>query len=146
VSGIIRLQNELNRLRAERIVQEARLQQQAQQERARADELNLKLNRELDQNGKLKQMFGEMQAQSRKQRQPSVISLVLAPSFIRDQAGNMKKVQIPPDARLLHIRLILKGDIEYKSYQVILLTADGVERWSQDRLPAQRRSSGRAII
>jgi len=146
VIGIIRLQNELNRLRAERMVQEDRLQQQAQQERARADELNLRLKREQDQNGRLEQMFGEMQAQLLKQKLPSVISLVLSPSFIRDQAGKIKKVQIPPRARQLNIQLNLKGDIHYKSYQAILLTADGAERWSQDLLLAQQTASGRAII
>src|SRR5215813_4354904 len=46
VIGIVRLRNEFNQSWARRAVQEDRLRQRAQQERARADELNLKLERE----------------------------------------------------------------------------------------------------
>jgi uncharacterized membrane protein YciS (DUF1049 family) len=148
VVGIVRLQNELNQLREQRAVQEDRLQQKSQEERARADELNIKLKREMDQNSRLKQELSEMQAQFREKVRslPAAISFVLAPSFVRAEATGMKKLQIPPDASLLKLQLGLKGEAEYQSYQVILLTADGAERWSQGMLRAQRTDSGRAII
>jgi hypothetical protein len=139
--GIISLRHEFNRYREERKVQEDRLQQQAEQERARADELKLKLKREIDENAML-------QAQSGRQREKnlSVISLVLAPSSVRDQASEMKKLQIPPGVRQLKLQLNLKGEVVYQSYQVVLLTDDGAERWSQGMLRAQRTDSGQAII
>jgi hypothetical protein len=148
VVGIVRLQNELNQLRAQRAVQAVRLQKQSQEERARADELNLKLKREMDENTRLKQELSEMQAQSREKVRslPAAISFVLAPSFVRDEATGMKKLQIPPGISLLKLQLDLKAEAEYRSYQVILLTADGAERWSQGMLRAQRTDSGRAII
>jgi hypothetical protein len=146
--GRVRMQNELNRLQAEQVVQEDRLQRQAQQERARADELNLKLKREMDENAMLKQELSEMQTQPARQRQilPSAISLVLAPTVVRDQATGMKRLHIPPGVRLLKLQLNLKGEVEYKSYQVILLAADGAERWSQTMLRAERTDSGSALI
>jgi hypothetical protein len=58
----------------------------------------------------------------------------------------MKKLYLSPVASLLRLRLKLKGEVEYKSYQVMLLTAEGAERWSQDMLQAQRTGSGRSIV
>jgi hypothetical protein len=58
-----------------------------------------------------------------------VISLILAPT-VREQAG-MKKLYLPPDAGLLRLRLKLEGGVEYKSYQVTLLTAEGAKIWIQ---------------
>jgi uncharacterized membrane protein YciS (DUF1049 family) len=147
VIGVVRLRNEFNQSRAQRVVQEDWLRQQAQQERARADELNLKLEREINENAMLRQELSKMQAQSGGQGEspPSVISLVLAPSIVRDQAPGMKKLYLPPGASLLKLRLKLKGEVEYKSYQVALLTAEGAERWSRDKLQAKRTGSGRSI-
>jgi hypothetical protein len=144
----VRLQKEFDQLRGQSAVQEDQLQQQAQQERARADELNLKLKREIEENALLKQELSEMRAQPGRQRQtlPSTISLVLAPSFVRDQSTGMKKLDVPPGVRLLKLRLDLKGEPGYKSYQVILLTADGAEKWSQGMVRAKRTDSGKAII
>jgi len=148
VIGTVRLRNEFNQSRARRAVQEDRLRQQAQQERARADELNLKLKHEMDENATLRQELSKMQAQSGVQgeRPPSVISFVLAPYIVRDQAHGMKKLYLPPSARLLKLQLKLKGEAEYKSYQVTLLTAEGAERWSKDMPQAKRTSSGRSIV
>jgi uncharacterized membrane protein YciS (DUF1049 family) len=148
VIGIVRLRNEFNQLRAQRAIQEDRLRQQAQQERARADELSLKLERKMDENAMLQQELSNMQSQSGEQgeKPPSVISLALAPSIVRDQAPGMKKLYLPPGARLLKLLLKLKGEVEYKSYQVALLTAEGAERWSQDMLQAQRTGLGRSIV
>jgi hypothetical protein len=140
VIGIVKLQNEFNRFREERRVQEERLQQQAQQERARADELNLKLKREIAEYAILKAQSGQQ-----RQRLPSMISLELEPSFVRGQAADMKKLHIPPGVRLIKLNLNLKAEVEYKSYQVTLLTADGAERWSQGMLRAQRTDSGQEI-
>jgi hypothetical protein len=139
--GTVRLQNEFDRFREERMVQEDRLQQQAQQERARADELNLRLKREIDENAMLKAQSG----QQRKRLIP-VISLVLVPSVVRDQASGIKKLRITPGVRQIKLQLNLKAEAEYKSYQVILFTVDGAERWSQGMLQAQRTDSGQAII
>jgi hypothetical protein len=141
VIGIIRLRNEFNQFQAQRDAQEGRLRQQAQQDRARADELNLKLEREIDENAILRQEFDKMQAK----KDLSVISLVLNPATVRDQAPGMKKLYLPPGAGLLKLRLKLKSEPEYKSYQVTLLTVEGDEKWSQDMLRAQRTSSGRSV-
>jgi hypothetical protein len=141
VVGTVRLQNEFDRFREERIVQEDQLQQQAQQERARADELNLRLKREIDEKAMLKAQSG----QQRKRPIP-VISLILTPSFVRDKTTDMKKLHIPPGTSLLKLQLNLKGEVEYKSYQAILLTADGAERWSQSILWSKRTGSGQAIV
>jgi hypothetical protein len=147
VIGNVRLRNEFSHFRAQQAFQEVRLQQQAQQERARADGLNLKLERKIDENETLQQELSKIQAQSAGQarRAPSVISLVLAPSIVRDQASGMKKFYLPPGVGLLKLRLKLKEEVEYGSYQVALLTAEGAERWSQDMLQAQRTDSGRSV-
>jgi hypothetical protein len=145
--GIVRLRNEFNQFRAQRALQADQLRHQAQQERARAEELNLKLEREADENAVLRQELTKMQAQSEGQgeRRPSVISLVLAPSIVRDQAPALNKLYLPPGARLLKLLLKLKGEVEYKSYQAILYTVDGVEKWSRDKLQAKRTGSAPSI-
>src|SRR5262245_21669733 len=147
VIGVVRLRNEFNQFRAQRAVQADRLRQQAQQGRALVDELSLKLEREAGQNAMLRQELSKMHAQSRGQGEspPSVISLVLTSSIVRDQATGMKRLYLPQAARLLKLLLKLKGEVEYKSYQAILLTAEGAERWSQDMLQARRTGSGRSI-
>jgi len=148
VIGVVRLRNEFNQFRAQRAVQADRLRQQAQQGRALADELSLKLEREAGQNAMLRQELSRMHVQSRGQGEspPSVISLVLTSSIVRDQATGMKRLYLPQAARLLKLLLKLKGEVEYKSYQATLLTAEGAERWTQDRLQAQRTGSGRSIV
>jgi hypothetical protein len=147
VIGMVRLRSEFNQSQARLAVQEGHLQKQAQQERARADELTLKLEREMDENEGLRRMLSKAQAQSGEQadKRPSMISLVLAPSIVRDQASGMKKLYLPPSAGLLKLRLKLKGEAEYKSYQVTLLTAEGAEKWSKGGLQAQRTGSGQSI-
>jgi hypothetical protein len=148
VIGIGGLRNEFNQSRGQRAAQEDQLRQQAQQKSARTDELNLKLKREMDENATLQQEFSKMKAQSgaQGQRAPSVISLVLAPSIVRDQGPGMKRLYLPPGAQLLKLLLNLNGDIEYKSYQVMLLTAEGAERWGRDKLQARRTGLGRSIV
>jgi hypothetical protein len=147
IIGIVRLRNEFDQIRAQKVVQEDRLGQQAQQERARADELDLRLKRKIDENEILQQELSKMQAQSagHGQRVPSVISFVLAPSIARGQAPGMKKLYLPPGAILLILKLKLKGGAEYKSYHATLLTVEGAERWSQDMLQAKLTGSGRSI-
>ncbi|MCI0661430.1 MAG: hypothetical protein L0220_10185, partial [Acidobacteria bacterium] len=114
----------------------------------RADELNLRLKREMDENAKLKQGLSRMQAQSSSQLQrlASVISLVLPPSSVRDQATGMKRLYLPPGVRLLKLQLIIKGETEYKAYQVKLLTVDGEERWNEGMLRATKKGSSQAIV
>jgi hypothetical protein len=147
VIGILRLRNEFNQLGAQLAFQGDQMRQQAQQERARADELNLKLKREIDENAMMRQELSKMQPQSvgQGERPPSVISLVLAPSIVRDQAPDMKKLYLPQGVRLLKLLLKLKEKVEYKSYQVTLSTVEGVKIWGQDMLQAQRTGSGRSI-
>jgi len=147
VIGILRLRNEFKQLGAQMAVQNDQLRQQAQQERARADESNLKLKREIDENAMMRQELSKMQTQSGGlgERLPSVISLVLAPSVVRDQAPDMKKLYLPQGVRLLKLLLRLKEKVEYKSYQVTLSTVEGVKIWGQDMLQAQRTGSGRSI-
>jgi hypothetical protein len=146
--GTMRLRNEFDRFRAARLIQEDRLQQHASEERARADELNLKLKRELDENAILKKELNEIQPPSGQQRQnlSTVLSIALSPSIIRDRGPGMKKLQIPPGVRLLKLQLNLKGEVDYKFYQAILLTADGAEIWSQNRLTAKPAGSGKAVV
>lgn len=152
--GTMKLRNEFKRFRAERVAQEDRLHQQAREERARADELNLKLKRQTDENAQLKEELSKIRPHLPQQRQEmrqgenrsAVLSLALAPSFIRDSGSGVKKLQIPPGVSLLKIQLNLKGEVEYKIYQAILLTADGVEKWSQYRLSAQPVGSGKAVV
>jgi uncharacterized membrane protein YciS (DUF1049 family) len=143
--GIIRLRNQVNQSRAQGTAQEDRLRQQAQQERDRAEELNLKLELKMGENAMLRQELSKMQSEGQGQKGPSVISLVLTPSIVRDQASGMEKLYLPPGARLLKLQLKLKGEVGYKSYRVTLLTVEGAERWSQDMLQAQRTGSGRSI-
>ena len=145
--AMVRLRNEFNRFRERRAVQEDQPRRQNQQARARAEELSLDLKREADENAMLRQELARMRTQSEEQgrRPPSVISLVLTPSIVRDQASGMKKLYLAPGAGLLRLRLKLNGGAEYKSYQATLLTAEGFEKWSQTALRFRRTGSRRSI-
>src|SRR6266498_897343 len=147
VVGIVRLRNEFNQSLAQRAIQEYQLRQQTQRVSARADELNLKLERGMGENATLRRELSKMHAQSggHGESPSSLISLALAPSIVRDQALRMRKLYLPQGGRLLNLLLRLSGEVEYKSYQVTLLTAEGAERWSQDMLQAQRTGSGRFL-
>jgi hypothetical protein len=146
--GKVMLRNDFDQLRAEQALQENRLQRQSQQDYARAAELTRQLRREIDENALLKQKLSKMKARlvGLRERLPSVISFVLVPSVVRDLATGMKKLYIPPGMRRLKLQLNLKGEAEHRSYQVTLLTDEGVERWSQDMLRAERRDAGHAIV
>jgi hypothetical protein len=145
--GTLRLRNEFNQLGAQLAVQNDQLRQQILQERARADELGLKLKREIDEKTVMRQELSKMQAQSgrQEQRTPSIISLVIPPSIVRGQGPEMKKLYLPSSAHVLKLLLKLKGKLEYKLYQVALLTDEGVKIWSQDMLQAQGTGSGRSL-
>jgi hypothetical protein len=149
VNEILMLRTELDRFRTERAVQEERLQQLTEQKRAHADDLSLKLKRELDVNAMLKQELSEVQAQSDKEerRFPATNSFVLAPAPVRSRANSPKRlyVYVPRSARLLKFQLSLKEKVIYKSYQATLLTAEGREKWSQKRLRAKRTKSGQSL-
>jgi hypothetical protein len=146
VIGIVGLRNEFNQFRAQRAAQEDRLRQQSQQERVRADELNLKLERETHEIAMLRQKLSKTRAQSggQGQRAPSVISLALDPSPVRELSRD-NKLDLQPGAHLLKLQLKLKGAVEYKTYRVTLLTIEGVDIWSQGMLQANRTGSGRSI-
>jgi uncharacterized membrane protein YciS (DUF1049 family) len=148
VFGTFRMRNEFIELQAQRAFQEDQLRQQAQQESARADELTLKLERKKDENATLRDELNKMQGRSEAQTRgvSTIVSIVLEPSMVRDQALGMRKLYLPPSARLLNLRLKLKGQVEYKSYQVMLLTAEGAEKWTQDMLRPQRTGSGQSIV
>ena len=92
-------------------IQEDRLRQQAQQERARTNELNLKLEREIDENAMLRQELSKTRAQSGVQGEgpSSVISLV---PIVRGQAPGMKKLYLQPGNWLLKLQLKFKGAVE----------------------------------
>ncbi len=145
--GTLRLRNEFNQLGAQLAVQNDQLRQQILQERARADELDLKLKREIDEKAVMRQELSKRQAQSGRQgeRTPSIISLVIPPSIVRGQAPEMKKLYLPSSAHVLKLLLKLKGKLEYKLYQVALLTDEGAKIWSQDMLQAQGTGSGRSL-
>ena len=148
--GILRQRNEYNQLGAQlavQAVQNNQLRQQIIQERARADELGLKLKREIDEKAMVRQELSKKQAQSGRhgQRAVSIISHAIAPSIVRGQAPEMKKLYLPSSAHVLRLLLKLKGKVEYKLYQVALLTDEGAKIWSQDMLQAQGTGSGRSL-
>ena len=147
VIGIRRLRSEFDQFRVQRAAQVDELHRQAQEERVRAADLKRKLDRENDENARLKKELSEIQVQygEQKHKPLSLISLVLTPSVVRDQASGMKKLRIPPGVRLIKLRLNIKGEVEYKSYQVLLLTVEGVKRWSQDMLRAKKSGSVQSI-
>jgi hypothetical protein len=146
--GKVMLRNDFDQLRAEQALHKDRLQRQSQQERARAEELTRQLRREKDENALLRQKLIKMKARSARhgERLLTVIPFVLLPSVVRDLATGMKKLYIPPGVHRLKLQLNLKGEAEHRSYQVTLLTDEGVERWSQDMFRAERRDSGHAIV
>ena len=65
----------------------------------------------------------------------NLFAVTLTPGAVRD-AGEMKRVVIPDNADVVQLRLELATD-EYPSYRAMLLTDDGREIFTGDRLKAE---------
>jgi hypothetical protein len=70
--------------------------------------------------------------------------VTLMPGVARD-AGEMKRVAIPPSADGVQLRLELAAD-EYQSYRAALQTDEGREIFTGDNLKAEARGGGKDVV
>ena len=73
----------------------------------------------------------------------NLFAVTLTPGAVRD-AGEMKRVVIPDNADVVQLRLELAAD-EYPSYRAMLLTDDGREVFTGDRLKAETAGSVKVV-
>ena len=124
----VRLHGDMNQLEAERRLQQQReqvLQQQINQEHARAEEL-----------------AAQMQQQG---GHPAVASLMLLPGIARTQ-GSLPELVIPGPAQLASIQIQLEPRDVYPRFRAELRNRSGDEILTRANLRAQRSSTGRAVV
>lgn len=137
----IRLRREVDQLRAEQIAQQQReneLRQQLAEMTADNDKLADQLALQQQQ---------QVPADQAPESPPSspIISFVLTPHLLRDINGANKLI-IPRGTQLIHLRLRIGDEGDYKSYSAVLKTVQGDSVWSRASLQAQRTKSGKAVI
>jgi len=124
-----RLGRQLDLMSVERAAQEnteRRLQQQVDAERRRNEQLLAEL---------------EIERSKREERSappsspPVIVSLILSPGLSRD-AGDAKRLAIPPEATQVRLWVTFKA-AAYQSYRAELQTVDGHVIWSQRGLTAK---------
>jgi hypothetical protein len=138
---ISRLQNQIERMRAQPATpqgQVVELQQQAAGLRQANNQLTDKLRLEQGQLAALEQKLAALQPQEGSSGRPTVktgqpllaaVSLPLAPGAVRDMGGP-KIPMIPSGTKLVQLELYLPAD-DYDKYQAVLQDAEGREISSQ---------------
>jgi hypothetical protein len=142
---LVRLRSGLEALRAEQSGQQERsrsLEHEIKEQRKLADQLNLELDRERGERGRLEQQLAKL----REQKSPAAI-FSLGPGFAkRPGAGQAKilKVEIPSGREMVKFQLALLAD-QYKTYRVIVKDENDKTLW-QGYLQSSRTRTGPAVI
>src|SRR5262245_20075948 len=131
--------------------------QQAQAERARMEQREQELQRQLaEQRARGAQLARELElAQSRRnlpEREPamlerlrsSTLSLVVTPWLLRG-SGDANRLVIRAGIEQVQLQVYLESK-EHKTYRLNLRTVDGEEIWSRNGLQARSSNSGAAVI
>ncbi len=81
------------------------------------------------------------------QPQRSVVALVLSPGlFTRSGGEGMSRVKLSSSVKNLQLRLLLKGEENYKGYRATLKTVDeGNEVWTSSELKARGKGAKKSI-
>ncbi len=145
----VRLRSQVAQLEVAHSNQEQQQAQQAQQaaeQRGRSEQLTAQLESERRQRAELEQELTKQKAQAaRANDNPSsasatLLSFLLTPGLSRD-IDSTKRLTIPSGVTQLRLQLKLNRTGIYQSYQAVLQTLDGAERWTRN-LP---RSAGQAV-
>jgi hypothetical protein len=122
VFQMVRLQNRVGELEAERKIE----RQQTDAQRGQQEQLRNELASAQNRNTQLEQELAK--------RQPSTsnfLSFVLVPGLTRDAEGP-KRLVVPADTSEARFQFDVKGKGPYKSYRAELQTVEGDQIWSQD--------------
>ncbi len=135
---LMRLNNEIDQMRAERAAQdktERELHNQVADERRRSEELL----KELEDERKRK-----IEDRASQPSLPIVASFILSPGLIRG-GGEARKLAVPPDATEIRLQILFETS-NYSSYAAELQTIEGRRVWSQRGLRARVRGEERSVI
>ena len=146
----MRVRGELTRMQAQNQSQQndrQTLQQQAEIERKRNEELAARLIQEQQQ----RQQTGESASQSSGKQEatnpppkPIVASLTLLPGLSRG-ANDKPKLVLPPDARVVSLKIGIEPTEQYKNFALELSTVGGRHVWSREKLSARAVRGGRVV-
>ncbi|MEW6210911.1 MAG: hypothetical protein AB1631_21280 [Acidobacteriota bacterium] len=130
----IRLRDQIGEIEAAKEAQARDLGERMEDQQAKAQELTSQLEGERSERERLARDLAREKSRSQEQILPAIISFVLTPGSVRG-GGEIKRLAIPPVARALRLQLNIRKKADYRSYRATLLSAEGEEVWSQDRLP-----------
>lgn len=140
---MLRMQTELEQLKAERAAfsqREREWSEQVKQEQQRHEQMRDAFENEKEQRFQLEQK----QAKS-PPFQPAVVAFVLGPD-LRRASDPEKRFVIPSGVASVQLQLDLESRIDHKSYRVALETAAGSELWSQDVQRPRTTAAGKALV
>ncbi len=143
-----RMRGRIENLQSEQAAREQELHQQADRERARADALKGELDLERRLREDAEKELAESQERSARESRvlPAIVSFLLAPGRTRADGPTPARIAVPENAERLQLRLSLKTDIDYASFRVAILNADGKDVWNRSGLRSRRSRSGKTIV
>lgn len=136
----VRLRGQVQQLevaRADQEQQRIQLEQQANDQRTRGDQLNAQLEAERRQRTELEQELARQKAEASRANEvttstsATLLSFLLTPGLSRD-IDSTKRLTIPADVAQVRLQLKLKRPGGYQSYQAVLQTLDGAELWQRN--------------
>jgi len=134
----VRLNKQIERMGAEQSAREKterQLQQQVDAERRRNEQLLAELESERNKRENQSAPTSSL---------PVIFSFILSPGLSRD-AGDARRLAIPPEATQIRLYAIFKAD-GYQSYRAELQTVEGRVIWSQRGLTATTRRQEKVVV
>lgn len=120
------LENQQSQQQADFQKKEQLLQQKSDTSQKRYEQIKQELDTERQERTLLENEISKLL-----QKSAQVISMVLTTGLTRDNATT-KLLNIPPDAQILQLKLMLEEGVEsYSTYQVTIKTVDGKQIWQQ---------------
>lgn len=135
-----RLRGKVSQLESRQTTREQEIEQQSAEQRSRVEQLNRELEEERNRRAVLEQEIAQLREQASPDDalQPSIISLILAPSRIRS-GGETKKITISDNSAQVRLLLNIGGKSAYRNYQAVILNSEGAQVWSRRGLRARQR-------
>jgi len=147
ITETVRLRAQVAQLQAEqqtRRRQEEILRQQADGARSRSEDLAAQLQRERERSDELASQLERDQSRERSTGLSFIASVFLPPGIPRGSAERPKLV-VPQAAGVARLQIGLEREDEYKSFRVVIRTAQGQEVWTQDNLRPRQSRVGRVV-
>ena len=143
----MRLRNQLTQLQAQNQARQNELQQQAEAEHRRNEELVAQLTQEKqqrEQSDESLRQLSETGDETTPAPRPVIASLLLLPGLSRG-GSEKSSLKLADDTRVVRLQIGIDADEPYKTFAVDLRTSAGRQVWTRENLSARSRGRARAV-